>query len=243
MWDLDLVADLAAAGLRRHAGALDDEQAVRGIDALAELRLHEILRDGLGAEQPDGSRFPVLAEQRYPGDRSRPRRSEGERCDIVLLPAADGGTPGLSRRGQAPDDTPDPDSPWRRRLLDPLEAGTLFEGFGVAPEEALWIEVKVAAQFALIEGVARASPRYSTVMLREVPRDARKLAADPVIRDGAVLVVMFNADEATAAHDVEAWRVRGMEKKWPIRSARVRRFAINDRIGNGVAGVLVCGTV
>ena len=113
----------------------------------------------------------------------------------------------------------------------------------MAPEEALWIEVKVAAQFALIDGVARANPRYSGVLLREVPADARKLARDPVIRDGATLVVMFNADEPTAAHDLEAWRVRAIEKAWPVRTPIVRRFVINDRIGNGVVSVIAIPTV
>lgn len=238
MWDLDLIADLAARGLEGHARALDTEQSVRGIDALSEVGLHALLRGALAAEQPphpDGSRFGVLAEQRFPGDRLNPKRSEGERCDIVLL-APPGGRGGLSTPGESSE------SPWHRRLLDPLEAGTLFEGCGVAPEEALWIEVKVAAQFALIDGVGRANPRYSGVMLREVPGDARKLARDPVIRDGAVMVVMFNADEATAAHDLEAWRVRAIEKGWPVRTPIVRRFGISDRIGNGVVSVVVCGT-
>jgi hypothetical protein len=246
MWDLDLIADLVARGLEDHAQALDAEQAVYGLDALNEIRLHAIVREALRAEHPphpDGPRFGVLGEQRFPGDRLRAKRSEGERCDIVLLApvsfdddSTGGGTPGLPRRGESSE------SPWLRRLLDPLETGTLFEGLGVAPEDALWIEVKVAAQFALIDGVARANPRYSGVMLREVPGDARKLARDSVIRDGAVMVVMFNENEVTAAHDLEAWRVRALEKGWPVRTPIVRRFGISDRIGNGVVSVVVCAT-
>jgi hypothetical protein len=241
MWDLDLICELAAKGLERRARELDAEGSVRGIDCMKELELHAILREALGVELPwggGGGRFGVL---------------EGERCDIVLLPPATGddapggtpgspvGTPGLPRRGDAPADTPDAESPWRRRLLDPLEAGTLFEGFGVPPEDALWIEVKVAGQFAVIDGIGRPNPSYSSTLLREVPADARKLASDPIIRDGAVLVVVFNADEVTAAHDLEAWRVRGIDKGWPFETPFVRTFAIADRIGNRVASVVVGG--
>ena len=247
MWDLDLICELAAAGLERRARDLDAEASVRGIDCMKELELHGVLREALAAELPDGGRFGVLAEQRFPGDQLKPKRSEGERCDIVLLPPSGtseppGGTSGLPRRGWSPPDTATPDSPWRRRLLDPLEAGTLFAGHGVPPEDALWIEVKVAGQCALIDGIGRANPSYSSILLRDVPADARKLAADPVIRDGAVLVVVLNADEATAAHDLEAWRVRCIEKGWPLETPFVRHFGIGDRIGNGVTSVVVSGT-
>ena len=234
MWDLELVCGLASAGLERRARELDEEEALRGIDALGEVELHALLREGLAAELACGGRLGVLAEERYPGDRARSRRSEGERCDIVLLPAASG-------KG---DDA--------RHLIDPLQAGTLFEGRGIRPEQALWIEVKVAGQFAMIDGVGRANPGYSGVLLREVPRDARKLAADPVIRaageggtdGGAVMVVMFNADDATAVHDLDAWRARCVEKRVPLDPAPPtrRRLTITDRIGNGVCTTVMAPT-
>ena len=46
-WDMAGVHHTLVEWLRGHAGAADEEQAVRGIDALAEVDLHAILREGL----------------------------------------------------------------------------------------------------------------------------------------------------------------------------------------------------
>jgi len=212
-WDFDGLCAQAADALRAEADRLDAEQAVRGVDALDELALHPILRSGLA-----NAGYAALPEQRYPGDRARPNRAEGERCDVVLLDEADAD---------------------HARLLDPLDAGTLFAERGVAPESALWIEIKIAHQHALIEGVARPNPRYGAVLLREAPKDARKLHRDPHIRSAALLLVMFNTDEPTARHDVEAWRRRCLERAIPLAAPYQRRFPINDRIGNAVGAVLL----
>jgi hypothetical protein len=213
-WDWDGLCGSAAAALRAESDRLDLEQAVLGLDALDELALHPLLRAGLAS-----TGCTVLAEQRYPDVRARRRRSEGERCDIVLLDGAE-----------------------HPQLIDPLEEGTLFASLGAAPDAALWIEVKVAAQCALIDGIARPNPRYNSVLLRDVPADARKLHKDEHIRSGAALVVVFNADAETAAHDLEAWRVRTLERGVPLTTPFQRQFTITDRIGNGVCTVLLAPT-
>lgn len=117
-WIWDAVADALAAGLGRAAADVEREQAVRGLDARAELELHPLLRDALRA-----AGFGVAAEVRFPRDRPRPRRTEGARCDMVLTP---GGRP----------------------LEDPGAQLGLFAAADAVPlTEAAWIEVKVVAQF------------------------------------------------------------------------------------------------
>lgn len=204
MWDLESIADLIAEGLRAEAARLDREQAVLGVDALDELGLHPVLRRALAPGD-----YGVWAEQRYPGDSRRSRRSEGERCDIVLT----------DRAGS--------------RLIDPLLEGTLFGHLGSAAEDALWLEVKVVGQFAVFEGYSRPNPAYSSVLLQEVTRDVRKLSADERIAWGAVLIVLHAKDRETAEHDLGALWKRAVERGLPVSAPVVRGFAITDRIGNG----------
>ena len=114
----DDVADALAAGLARAADDVEREQAVRGLDARAELELHPLLHDALRARG-----LGVAAEVRFPRDRPKRRRTEGARCDMVLTP---GGRP----------------------LADPGEQLGLFTApDAVALEDAAWLEVKVVAQF------------------------------------------------------------------------------------------------
>jgi hypothetical protein len=161
-------------------------------------------------------RYPVLAEQRYPEARGRARRTEGPRCDIVVVPG--GGAP---------------------HLIDPLEAGTLFGGAGVEPADALWIEVKGVWHHAIIDGIARPDPAYSAQITRHIAADARKLAAAPGLAWAAVLVVAFHADRAIADHDVAAGLSRVAAMGLGAGSPILDCFAITDRIGNGVCTVVL----
>ncbi len=172
------------------------------------MRLHPILHAGFRA-----AGFGVFPEQRLPNFRSRPRRSEGERCDIALTPAPAEG------------------------LTDPLLETTLFAGRGVDPREALWIEVKAAGQFAVIDGVGRPNSSYTSQLLTGAVADVRKLAKEGELSHTAALIVMFNADEAAADHDLRAWAHRCLDKGLPISSPSANRFPITDRIGNTVCTV------
>lgn len=208
MWDDALITLSLADALAHRARELDEEHATLGVDALDELPLHPILCAGLRSTP-----YGVLREQRYPASRATPKRSIGDRCDIVL--------------------TPIPDS----HLTDPLQSGSLFAEQGVAPEDALWLEVKLAAQYCMSDGWSRANPLYSGVMLTQSMTDIRKLASEPVIAHAALILVMFNADRATASHDLSAWYQRCIEKGLPISAPITQRFAITDRIGNSACTV------
>ncbi len=102
-----------------------------------------------------------------------------------------------------------------------------------APGDALWIEVKVVAQFGE-EGPHRG---YARALQTPVWGDVRKLARDPAIVHGLVLLVLFTADAVTADHDLDVWCARAVERGlhlWP----RVQRaLPIGDRLGNRLCTV------
>lgn len=107
----------------------------------------------------------------------------------------------------------------------PLDEGGLAD--------ALWIEIKVVAQFREL-GPNRS---YASALQSPVWKDVVKLAGDPAIVHGLVLLVLFTADAATADHDLDVWRARATERGlhlWP----RVQRsLPIGDRLGNRVCTV------
>jgi hypothetical protein len=210
MDDWTAIVESAADGVREGAARRDEEQSPYGVDALEEVALHPILVSGI---ERSGRR--CLREQRLPTGRARAKRSEGTRCDLVVLP------------------------PGETELTDPLMAGTLFAGRGAAPEEAVWLEVKAIHQFALVNGVASANPRYSALWLREATADVAKLAGESELLRRGLLLVVFAADERTFDHDLGAWAHRCLDRGIPIGALARRSFPITERIGNRVCGVVV----
>lgn len=98
---------------------------------------------------------------------------------------------------------------------------------------ALWIEVKVVAQFQRL-GPNRA---YAAALQTPVWKDVTKLAGDPAIAHGLVLLVLFTADAATADHDLAVWRRRAIERGLHLWPTVVRALPIGDRLGNRVCTV------
>jgi hypothetical protein len=155
----------------------------------------------------------VWTEQRYPGDRVKTKRSEGRRCDLVLTRAG-------------------------RPLMSDATAGTLFEGVDeVPPERAYWLEVKTVAQFE--EG--QAFRRYAAELRGTVTEDIRKIWSDPVIRHGGLLLVLFTADAATAAHDLNEWHEGCRDRGMPVSRPDVVAFPITNRTGNACCTVACAG--
>jgi hypothetical protein len=206
--DLDRLADAAIDALHAESKRLDAEQSPRGLDALDELAIHPVLRKGLASTGAG-----VLAEQRYPADRARRRRSEGDRCDIVL--------------------TPDPNAP----LHDPVSETPLFEDRALPPDAALWIEVKIAGQFSIIDAEARPNRGYSQRLLTGALADVRRLTRADTIRHAAMLLVLFTQDEAAAEHDVHVWANRCLSKGLNVAPPILRGRPITERIGNAWAAV------
>jgi hypothetical protein len=198
-WSCAALADVLEVGLRRAAEAVEVEQAVRGLDSLRELALHPLLH---GALREAG--FGVYPEQRYPRDRGKRRRSEGSRCDLVLTP---GGRPLAGEEAQL-------------GLFAPAPA--------VALGDALWVEVKVVAQFREL----MPNRAYAQALQHPVWKDVEKLARDPDIAHAVVLLLLFTADEATASHDLDVWAARAGERGLPLQPREQRSIPIGDRVGH-----------
>jgi hypothetical protein len=202
------VADALAAGLAAEAARLDREQAVYGLDARDEVALHPVLAEALRA-----AGYGVHREVRFPSERLKRSKAEGERCDLVITP--DG-----------------------RPLASPEAQGTLFiDPDAVDLEDALWLEVKAVQQFQP-EGP---NAGYSGQLLSTVQQDVRKLSKEPHILHAALLIVLFVAEPAVAEHDLRVWQDRCLERGLPIAAPYLRGLPITDRHGNAWCALALHG--
>ncbi|MCH2162665.1 MAG: hypothetical protein MK085_12440 [Phycisphaerales bacterium] len=193
------MADAIQQGLKREEQRLLDEQAVSGLDARDEVTLHELLADSM-AETGLG----LHREIRYPGGRRHRKRSQGDRCDLVLTPEG-------------------------RPLAVPESTATLFsDPEAVSLEDSFWLEVKVVSQFTEEGGNAA----YSTQLLSTLREDVAKLSRDPGILHAGLLILLFTNAPEIAEHDLGIWQDRCLEQSLPIASPVNRTIEIADRLGN-----------
>lgn len=236
MWVPDELLAAAAAALRGAEEQFAAEQAVRGLDALEELDLHALIARGLA-----DAGYGVLRERPYPGDRTTPREqgddlakeSERRRCDIVLTPA-----PGQTLA--------DPVQRLKsRRARQKQAAGTLFEAIdslmqdddppapgAIPPEDAFWLEIKLVGQFCFEAGIPGPNRTYGSQLVRGITADLAKLAADPHIDCGALLLILFTEDQRIADNDLIQAMHRALDKGVIASAPITTRFPIADRIGN-----------
>jgi hypothetical protein len=226
-WSIDEIADTAAAGIADANAALRDENAVRGLDHLDEIDLHTVLEAAfLHAD------LGVIRERAFPSPpKRRPKASERERCDLVLLPGPD-----LTLA--------DPET----RLAEREDAAaTLFAGQAeqlvtpadLDPADAFWIEIKATGQFVARDDVPQPNGRYTTELIRLPAQDIRKLAREPLAEQAAIALLLFAADEPTARHDLGIAVHKWLDSDLPIRSPAIRVTPIDDRIGNTVCAVCI----
>ncbi|MCG8618514.1 MAG: hypothetical protein MI802_20030 [Desulfobacterales bacterium] len=198
-WNAAHLVESVTAALRRQADEDNLEQAVYSIDTRDELELHPLIQDALR-----DAGYGVHPEQRYPADRTRRRKSEGKRCDIVLTP----------------DD---------RALMEPDVETTLFAPpDAVVLEAAFWLEIKTVSQFTTEGPFAR----YAAEMLSPVSQDIKKMASDPLIYHAGLMLILFTADQRTAEHDLAAWESRTLKRGYPVAPPITRGFDTTDRLGN-----------
>jgi hypothetical protein len=266
MWPADEFAEAAGEALASRARALDEEQAVHGLDALEELGFHPLLAAAFGTpehaclrevaypSEPDSRTKiermneealraiadPVTGEIATP-DVSDPTRSERQRCDLVVLPA---GTTGLVDpivvRKQARAERAKVARTLFESIAPPADAPEPGPGRALAqPGEALWLEVKVIGQYCYTHGVGGPNRAYAPELTRNTVADLRKLVRDPLIEHAALVLVLFSADEATARHDLAAFTHRCLDKGLSVSAPVVRGFDLADRIGNRRANVAV----
>ena len=157
----------------------------------------------------------VAREVHYPSLAGK-KLTHRKRCDLVLTTR---GRP-LKRDSTLPS------------LFDPPNQSS--------PEEALWLEVKVAYQFR--EGGIRHGG-YGNQWRDAVVEDLRKMETDALIREAGLALVVFNESDAVLAKDIELFEGILMRKEVLAGFRQVRTTAILDRIGHTVCTVAVWPTI
>jgi hypothetical protein len=199
LWPTDQVADAVGDALAKAEADLRLEQAVYGLDAMKEVPLQTVLADGLVA----GGTCGVTREAHYPSDLAK-KKPGRRRCDLVLTP------PG-------------------RTLLQADDVDLFTPADACRPQEALWVEVKVAHQFA--EG-GRRHAGYGPQWREATVKDLRKMEDESAVHEAALLLVVFTADEATVAKDLELFEDVLARKEVLAGFRQVRTVEILERNGH-----------
>lgn len=233
------------------AGALD----TLGFGVLREQPYpHEWSRKAARTSGPDTKRTPAANEPQLvlvgstdafpdtpPAADALPKHRDRQRCDIVLTPEPN----------QTLADALLTEAADRKRKS--AARGTLFETLAasepraasppgsIPPEDAFWLEVKVVAQFDLSSGVPGFARAYASSLTKSLTGDLHKLAEDPRIHRGGVLLVLFTLDRATADHDLPIALHRCLDRELPITTPETRRFDITDRLGNALCSLCLVG--
>lgn len=216
-WDVSTVADHLYEALGSAERDLRLEQAVYGLDARDEKQIQELLAERLSG------RYEVAREVPYPSSRGK-KRSERMRCDLVL-----------ARKGL----------PLKPEVAPPA---TLFDlpADGVSLDrctsfgDALWLEVKVAYQFR--EGGVRHGG-YGPQWRQNVVADLRKMEAEPIIREAALVLIVFNESREILDKDLELFEDVLAAKEVLAGFRQVRCLPILDRIGHQLCTAAVWPTV
>ena len=162
-----------------------------------------------------GGHYQVAREVHYPSTVGR-KLTHRQRCDMVLTPL---GRP--LRLDSAPP-----------TLFDPPNLA--------APEEALWLEVKIAYQFR--EGGIRHGG-YGGQWRNAVVDDLRKMEAEPRILEAGLLLVVFNESAVVLEKDLELFENILARKEVLAGFRQVRSVEILDRIGHRLCTVALWPTI
>ena len=157
----------------------------------------------------------VAREVHYPSTFGK-KLTHRPRCDLVLSPKG---------RPLKLDSTPP-------TLFDPANP--------CPPAEALWLEVKVAYQFR--EGGLRHGG-YGSQWRQAIIDDLRKMEAEPLIRQAAVLLIVFNESQAILSKDLELFETELARKEVLAGFRQIRSIAILDRIGHRQCSVAIWPTI
>jgi hypothetical protein len=159
--------------------------------------------------------YAVSREVHYPSSIGR-KLTHRQRCDLVLCP------------------------PGRPLRLDHAPSGLFDPPDQSRPEEALWLEVKVAYQYR--EGGARHGG-YGGQWRNAIIEDLRKMEAEPGIREAGLILVVFNESETILEKDLEAFETLLAEREVLAGFRQVRSVPILDRIGHRLCTAAVWPTV
>lgn len=200
-----------------------DDIAAALAQAEADLRLEQAVagldtRDEVALQHlvAEGlrARHEVVREAHYPSTAGR-KLSHRPRCDMVLSP-----------KGRA------------LQLLH--EPAGLFAADQCPPEEALWIELKAAHQFR--EGGLHHAG-YSRQWRTAIITDLRKMAAEPLIRQAALVAIVFNESRLILDKDVTLFEQVLANENVLAGPRQVRSIPIIERIGHTLCSVVLWPTV
>jgi hypothetical protein len=159
--------------------------------------------------------YEVAREVHYPSTVGR-KLTHRQRCDIVLTP-----------KGR----------PLRLDSAPP----TLFDAPDLAtPEEALWLEVKVAYQFR--EGNVP-NERYGSQWRNAIVEDLEKMEAEPRIAEAGLVLLVFLESAKILDKDLELFEDVLARKEVLAGFRQVRGVRILDRIGHHVCGIAIWPTI
>ncbi|HRK29527.1 MAG TPA: hypothetical protein PLD59_00505 [Tepidisphaeraceae bacterium] len=208
-WNFSTVADELGGVITHAEAAARLEQAVYGVDSLAELALHKVLADGLA------TRFEVAREVHYPSSAGG-KLTHRQRCDLVLTP-----------RG-------------RPLRLDSRPAGLFDPPDQASPGEALWLELKVAAQFRSA-GVRHSG--YGAQWRTAVVEDLKKMEAEPAIKEAGLLLIVFTESVDVLENDLQLFEDVMVMKEVLAGFRHVRSIPILDRMGHSICTVALWPTI
>jgi len=159
--------------------------------------------------------YEVAREVHYPSSAGA-KRTHRMRCDLVL-----------SAKG----------CPLK---LD-FAPATLFDNKQECPpSEALWLEVKAAYQFR--EGGIRHGG-YGAQWRSAVVEDLRKMEAEPLIREAALVLVVFNESADILEKDLDLFETVLAQKEVLAGFRQVRSIPVLERIGHRLCTVALWPTI
>jgi hypothetical protein len=161
------------------------------------------------------SHYEVAREVHYPSSAGA-KRTHRMRCDLILCPKG---------------------SPLKRDT----EPATLFDPpTQCRPEDALWLEVKVAYQFR--EGGVRHGG-YGAQWRLAVVEDLRKMEQEALIKEAALVLIVFNESEQVLDKDLDLFETILAQKEVLAGFRQVRSIPILDRLGHRLCTVALWPTV
>lgn len=159
--------------------------------------------------------WEVAREVHYPSS-AGVKRTHRMRCDLVISPKG---------------------SPLKLDIAPP----SLFDPPSQCdPSKALWLEVKVAFQFR--EGGVRHGG-YGAQWRGAVVEDLKKMEADALIHEAALVLIVFNESETILEKDLDLFETVLAQKEVLAGFRHVRSIPILDRIGHRLCTVAVWPTV
>lgn len=159
--------------------------------------------------------YEVQREVHYPSSAAC-KPSARLRCDIVLTPKG---------------------HPLKLDTAPP----TLFDHASPTdPRHALWLEIKVAYQF---RQPGRRHAAYGAQWRGAVVDDLRKMEADPLIQEAALVLIVFNESDAVLANDLDLFEAVLIQKEVLAGFRHVRSIPILDRLGHRLCTVALWPTI